>query len=85
MVLTLNNIVVVNCNIIIAIRSTLFMPEADHVTKLVYHNMFIIAAIANRDLSFPSFVTNVSSPAPVVLIMHYLLGWFWNYARGERL
>ena len=65
-ILTLINIAVVNCNIIIAIWSTLFMPETDHMTKFMNHDMFKITAITNRDLSFLSFVTNVCCPAAAV-------------------
>lgn len=68
MILTLNNIAIVDSNKFISVWSTLLMPEANHVTQFVNHDVFIVTTVTNRDLSFLSFVPNVRCPATAMWI-----------------
>lgn len=47
--LTHHDVAIVDVNMVVSIRTCVFVPEADHVTQLMHDNTKLVAVLANRN------------------------------------
>ena len=64
-ILTSRNILPQNSYVTVAIRSTLFVPETEHVTDLMRHDVLLVTTRTHRYLRFTVRLTDISPTSEI--------------------
>ncbi len=80
--ITRSNVIQMNCNIVIAVCATLFMPETNSVHQFVFHNMRINTSVAKRNHLTSTLSTYITTASVYQERKYKFDLWFKNVIYG---